>query len=132
MTAEQKQAIINHKIEQGWIDGNTPSPGFVLDGEGRAQPSSHLVAAVRASVVNEVSTVYDNTTVPLPPVLPLMEPPPSSVPPMVTTNTTNAGQCFGRSGTRVRASDVSTIASVTINGRNFQYPVFDSNGNRLL
>lgn len=134
LTAEQKQAIINLKVEQGWLDGNTPPPGFILDANGRAQPSSHLVAAVRASVVNEVSTSQNNdtndATVPLPPI-PTNMPPPSLVLPVVMTNASNADQNFGRPGNRVRSSDSSTIASVTINGRAHQGPVFDAQGNQI-
>ena len=133
LSPEQKQAIINLKVEQGWLDGNTPPPGFILDQNGRAQPSSHLVAAVRASVVNEVSTTANSNhsgPIPLPPVPAPMDPP-STIPPVVMTNATNTGQSFGRNGSCVRASDTSTISSVTINGRTFQGPIFDSNGNPI-
>ena len=131
-TREQKQTINNFKIEQGWIDGNTPPPGFQIDTNGRAKPSSHLVAAVRASVIDEVSTENEQ----LGPLVPLPPPPtnmaqPGVVPPVIMTQAQTAGQNFGRSGTRVRHSDTSTIASVTVNGRSIQGPVFDVNGNQI-
>ena len=133
-TREQRQKITELKVQQGWVDGNTPPHGFVLDSDGRPQPSNQLVAAVRASMIGEVSTTTmdqqeSTAIVPLPP-------PPSTsaggpVPPMVMTNPMNAGQSFGRAGSRVVSSNNSTIATVTVNGRSFSGPVFDGQGNRI-
>ena len=132
LSNDQKQAVQAKKIEAGWSDGNTPPPGFRLDESGRAVPNMSMVAALSASI-REVST--SNNTIPstslvaLPPAPTNYVPP---IPPIVTTNAQSAGQTFGRQGTRVRPSDTSTIASVTINGRRHEGPVFDINGNPVV
>ena len=109
------------------IDGNTPPAGFTVGENGRAVPSNHLINAIRASVVNEVSTSNQGETtsavIPLPPA-------PSGIPPIIMTPAQTAGQSFGRSGSRVAPSD-STLASVTVNVRPHVGPIFDSNGNRI-
>ena len=67
----------------------------------------------------------------------LPPPPPNNngapVPPIVTTNTSasSAGRGFGRQGTRQNNSDSSTIASVTVNGRQYNGPIYDANGNLI-
>ena len=132
LTREQKQAVQAKKIEAGWIDGNTPPPGFRLDNSGKAVPNMNMVAALSASI-REVSTTthapQSTALVPLPPA-PTQNVPP--IPPVVTTNAQSAGQTFGRQGTRARPSDASTIATVTINGRRHDGPVFDINGNPIV
>ena len=132
-TREQRQMITDLKVQQGWIDGNTPPPGFTLDADDRPQPSTHLISAIRASIIGEVQSTQQESSstaiVPLPP------PPSNSVggpiPPVVMTNPSSAGQSFGQAGTRITPTDNSTIATVTVNGRSITGPIFDSNGNRI-
>ena len=132
LSRDQKQLVQAKKIEAGWSDGNTPPPGFCLDENGRAVPNKSMVAALSASI-REVST--SNITTPstslvsLPPAPTTNAPP---IPPIVTTNAQSAGQTFGRQGSKVRPSDTSTIATVTINGRRHEGPVFDINGNPIV
>ena len=132
-TREQRQEITDLKVKTGWIDGNTPPPGFVLDNDGRPALSTHLVAAVRASMVGELRTTNDPndnvTALVAPPIPPTGMPPP--VPPVIMTQPLNAGHTFGRAGSRVRGSGASTIATVTINGRSYTGPVFDAQGNTI-
>ena len=131
LTQDQRKEVMNKKIEARWIDGSTPPPGYTLDSDGRAVMEQGLVNVIR-SQISSMNTEAGNTDnngglVALPP-------PPSQnapVPPIVTANTTasSAGGAFGRQGTRQRSSDSSTIASVTINGRSYNGPVYDVNGN---
>lgn len=65
-----------------------------------------------------------------------LPPPPSTsaggpVPPMVMTNSSTAGQSFGRAGTKVASTDNSTIANVTVNGRSYSGAIFDAQGNHI-
>ena len=127
LTREQQQSVHQKKADAGWVDGSTPPDGFKLDSEGKAVPNVSLVNAICASI-REISTT--NQLVPLPPTPTTLTPP---VPPIVTTNARTAGESFGRSGIRQRrADDNSTIASVTINGRPHNGPVFDASGNPLV
>ena len=95
-------------------------------------PHLNLVAALSRSI-REVSPT-NNTT----PSTSLVSLPPAPInnaahiSPVVTTNAQSAGQTFGRQGTKVKPSDTSTIASVTINGRPHLGPVFDINGNPIV
>ena len=107
------------------MDGNTPPPGFRFDQEGRVAPNINMVNALTASI-RQVNTAAQSI---LPPMPTTNNPP---VPPTVTTNALSAGQLFGRQGTRMRPSDASTIATVTINGRRHDDPVYDINGNPIL
>ena len=127
LTREQQASVHQKKAQDGWVDGKTPPEGFKLNYDGKSVPNVSLVNAINASIM-ELST--SSQQLPLPPT-PTNHLPP--VPPIVTTNARTAGQSFGRSGTRQRRSDdSSTIASVTINGRQHNGPVFDANGNPLL
>ena len=132
-TRDQRQAIVDLKVKEGWTDGNTPPSGFTIDKNEYAVPSNHLISAIRASMVSEASTSHQHdltsTMTPLPPIPPPREIPPG-VPPIVMTSAATAGQSFGRTGTRAAPSD-SSIASVTINGRTHVGPVFDSSGHRI-
>ena len=47
------------------------------------------------------------------------------------TTSTHAGVSFGRSGRRQSSTNNSTISSVTVNGKNYEVPVYDDRGNRL-
>ena len=68
-------------------------------------------------------------TVPLPP-QPVGTPPP--VPAIISTNASQAGSYFGRQGSRAPpSSDQSNISMISINGRSYNGPIFDTNGNRL-
>ena len=133
LTQEQRKEVMNKKLEARWIDGSTPPPGYTLDNEGRAVVEQGLVSVIQSQISTMAAANRGNTQggglVSLPP-------PPSNnntapVPPIVTTNTTalSAGRGFGRQGTRQNNSDSSTIASVTVNGRTYNGPIYDANGN---
>ena len=121
-------------MKAGWINDNTPPPGFILDNDGDPSLSTHLVVTVRASMMGEVNTDASNdpnatTMVTNLNTLPSGLPPP--VPQVVMTQPINAGNNFDRSGLRVQNSDASTIATVTVNGRNYTGPLFDAQGNQI-
>ena len=117
------------KAAAGWINGYTPPPGFTLDAKGFATPSTSLVSAVQAHI-SRTTTGGDATGAPLPPAVPFGTAPP--IPPVIETNPGQAGNAFGRRGSRQpTSSDNSTIGQVSINGRSFTGSVFDANGNRI-
>ena len=125
LSRQQKQQITDLKASQGWIDGNTPPPGFVLDSQGKPTVSTHIVSALQASIAN-------TNTITLPPP-PSEETPP--LPPVINTIASTAGQSFGRRGSRqppVSDSDSNSTASISIvNGRQIRSQVFDANRNQL-
>ena len=47
------------------------------------------------------------------------------------TTSKHAGVSYRRSGKRYSSTNNSTISSLTVNGRNYNGPVFDERGNRL-
>ena len=121
-TLEQKQAITALKAQKGWINANTPPPGFIInENTGFAVPNSSMVSALAASI----SQMNGNNNMQLPP--PPSDTPP--VPPHISTN--EAGSHFGRSGQRQPPSDNSSIGMVSINGQSYNGRVFDSNGRPL-
>lgn len=130
LSAQAKQQVMNLKVEQGWINGQTPPHGFVLDNNGFAKPSTHLVAAVQQSLIGQTSS-SNQTMIPLPPPPPANAPP---VPPVIDTAASHAGASFGRQGTRQAPTDqqsVGNVSMVSINGRSYSGAVFDARGNRL-
>ena len=74
----------------------------------------NMVAAISASIreVSSNNPTQSTSFVFLPPAPNNNTTP---IPPIVTTNAHSKGQTFSRQGTRVRPSDSSTIATVTIN-----------------
>jgi hypothetical protein len=130
LSIQQKQQVVDLKIQQGWINGQTPPHGFVLNNNGHAVPSTRLVSQVQQSLSGNQS--QGQSMVQLPP-----PPPPGrapTVPPVIDTNASQAGASFGRRGTRQNNNDnnsVSNISMVSINGQSYNGAVFDSNGNRL-
>ena len=128
LTKQQQMKIQQLKAEAGWINGYTPPPGFTLDDKGYAIPSSSLVSTLQAHISR--ATTQDSAFVPPPPMVPLGHAPP--IPPVINTNPSEAGAAFGRRGTRQPPpSGDSSIGQVSINGRTYNGPVFDSNGNRI-
>ena len=125
LTRQQKQQITELKVSQGWVDGNTPPPGFVLNSDGRATVSTHIAFAVQASIMNA-------NMIALPPA-PSEDHP--LVPFVINTTANTAGQSFGKRRTRQPpATDDATsfIASISIvNGRQYRGQVFDASGNPL-
>ena len=72
--------------------------------------------------------------------VPLPPPPTGSIlpapgiPPIIRTNPNQAGNTFGRSGSRNPVSDASAtsgVSMVSINGQNYTGAIFDANGRRL-
>ena len=49
----------------------------------------------------------------------------------VTVDSVHMGSTFGRTGKRYPPSNISTISSVTVNGKSYKGPIFDKRGNRL-
>lgn len=124
LTRQQKQQITELKVSQGWVDGNTPPPGFVLNSDGTPTVSTHIVSAVQASIMNA-------NMIALPPA-PSGDHPP--VPPVINTIASTAGQSFGRRGTRQPPAndDATSLASISIvNGRQYRGQVNDASGNPL-
>ena len=126
LTPDQKSAVQRLKIEAGWISGNTPPQGFHLNNEGLAEPSHSIISAIQSVIGQTTATPF--TPPPLPPApIPNSQPP---ILPVINTLATQAGQSFGRHGTRV-TSDNSTNSQVLINGVPYGNPIFNSNGNRI-
>lgn len=123
MSSQQKRQVSDLKGAAGWINGYTPPAGFVIDTNGYATPSTHVISAVQQ---------MQHLPPPPPPgTLPLQPPP---VPAIINTNALQAGSSFGRQGSRTPlASDQSqsNISMISINGRSYSGPIFDTNGNRL-
>lgn len=137
LTPQQKQSIQELKASEGWVNGQTPPPGCVIDQHGYATASNVLVSAVAQSIGAATSNA-NSMVPPLPPApSPTSVPPPArnnSIPPVIQTNASTAGSSFGRPGVRSTPGDdnsVSQVSMVSINGRNYNGPVFDSNGQRL-
>jgi hypothetical protein len=117
------------KIANGWINQLTPPPnGYYIDEQGvaRKRQTTRNVALVDSDT--------DNFNMPPPP---NHDTPP--IPPTITTDPNAAGAAFSRtrsrqSGTGDQQSVSSTIATVTVNGRNYiasNNPLFDANGRRM-
>ena len=114
------------------IDGYTPPPGFQINKvTGEAKPNNQLVSTIRAatrSLIQQNSTYDGNDTN-------LRSPPPAMIGhshrTISDTTSTHAGVSFGRSGRRQSSTNNSTISSVTVNGKNYDEPVYDDRGNRL-
>ena len=125
-------------MDAGWKDGRTPPDGFVLNGDGYAIPSPSIISAVQSHFglhtigqFQQVSTPGSAILPPPPPPRPPAAPTPTpgtapGVPATITTN--NAGQAFGSSASR---GDGSVSVVSTVNGRSYNGPVYDSNGNRI-
>ena len=113
------------KTAAGWVNGYTPPPGFTIDDKGFATPSTSLVSAVQA----HISSTITAGDFPLPPAVPFGTAPP--IPPVIDTNPNQAGAAFGRRGSRQPPSGDASIGQVSINGRSYNGPVYDSNGNRI-
>ena len=129
LTPQQKEAVVQAKMNAGWINAYTPPQGFALDENGKPNRSNSLVSVVQ-SVIGQVS--HQNYTI-APPVPPLLALPPVIETAMITTPPAQAGHVFGRTGQR--RSDASSISSVTgaritVNGQ-LVPEAFDCNGNPL-
>ena len=132
LTANQKSQILALKKKNGWIDGYTPPPGFQINKvTGETEPNNQLVSTIRAatsSVIQQNSTHDANDTN-------LKSPSPTMIGhshrTISDTTSTHAGVSFGRSGRRQSSTNNSTISSVTVNGRNYDGPVYDERDNRL-
>ena len=131
LSIQQKQQVVDLKAQQGWINGQTPPHGFVLNNNGNAVPSTRLISQVQQSISGNQS--QGQSMIQLPP-----PPPPGrapTIPPIIDTNASQAGATFGRRGTRQQNhhdnNSVSNISMVSINGQSYSGAVYDSNGNRL-
>lgn len=135
LTNEQKTAVQNLKVADGWVDSQTPPHGFVLDPNGYAVPNTRLVSAVTAMLAPtatvDASTIASNPAEAY--AAPIVPPGP---PPIIHTNASQAGNSFGRHGSASRAQVSATrtqapVSRVSINGQAYAGPVFDAQGNRL-
>ena len=117
------------KSSEGWINGYTPPPGFVLDDRGFATPSNNIIAAVQRTIgaTQTFDSNRSHAIVPLPPPAATDVP----VPPIIETNPNRAGASFGRAGSRTRGDDQSSVSMVSINGRAYNGHVYDARGNRI-
>ena len=94
----QRLQVQNLKIEQGQINGRAPPHGFVLE-NGVAQPSARLVAAAQQSLSGQTTSGAPNMMQLPPP--PQTDLPP--VPPVIDTNSTQAGATFVSLSVELRA-----------------------------
>ena len=132
LTPNQNSQIHELKLNNGWLDGRNPPPGFQINHQtGRAKPNTQMVSAIRAATSN---TSYHNNSqsqsrvefAPLPHVIEG-----STIGASVEGSPTPLGTSFGQSGRRHTPSSNSTVSSVTLNGRSYHGPVFDDKGNKL-
>ena len=86
---QAKQQVVTLKSEQGWINGQTPLHGFVLDNSGFAKPSSHLVSVVQQFTAQTPSLNQHMIQLPSRP-----QGDQHPVPPVIDTKTSNAGTSF--------------------------------------
>jgi hypothetical protein len=127
LSSQQKRQVSDLKGAAGWINGYTPPAGFVIDTNGYETPSTHVISAMQP---------IQHVPPPPPPqhnfgVVPL---PPPPVPAIINTNALQAGTSFGRQGSRAPPTSdqsQSNISMISINGRSYSGPIFDTNGNRL-
>ena len=127
LSSQQKRQVSDLKGAAGWINGYTPPAGFVIDANGYATPSTHIISAVQQMqhIPATIPPQHNVGMIPLPP-------PP--IPAIIKTNPLQAGTSFGRQSSRAPpASDQSqsNISMISINGRSYSGPIFDNNGNRL-
>ena len=134
LTREQQQAVQQLKAAKGWINGFTPPAGFVIGQNGYPTPSESMVAAIQSVVGNTNTDTSTGAMVPLPPPPTGSILPAPGIPPVIRTNPNQAGNTFGRSGSRNPVSDASAtsgVSMVSINGQNYTGAIFDANGRRL-
>ena len=118
LSYDQKQAVIQAKATAGWIDGNTPPSGYVINATGLAEPSPSMISAVQ-SIIG--TSHFDQSPAPLivPPGLPPQQHQQSTVPPIVHTPASTAGTSFGRKGNRrAQGSVVSDMSQSQQQGQN--------------
>ena len=101
LTPNQKSQIHELKLNNGWLDGRTPPPGFQINHQtGRVEPNTQMVSAIRTATSN---TSYHNNNLsqsrvvfaPLPHVIEG-----STIGVSVEGSPTPSGTSFGRSGRR--------------------------------
>ena len=127
----QRQAVMDLKARDGWINGQTPPSGCTLDQHGYAVASTTLVAAIQRSIA---AASTSSALPPAPSPTPVSAPsnaPNNLVPPVINTSASTAGRSFGRQGTRVPSDSVSQISQVSINGQSYSGPIYDANQNRI-
>jgi hypothetical protein len=134
LTYTQKKQVMDLKTTQGWIDQTTPPPGFTIDANtGHAIPSNAFISAVRTAQIgnmNQQPPPMFGAPPSIAPPPPFINIPPPPLPPRPPTDSTQAGSRFGRTGSRTNnGNDNASISAVTINGRQYDGPVFDQHGN---
>ena len=80
-----------------------------------------MVSAIQSIICNTNTDSTNGSIVPLPPQPTKSIPPTPNIPPVICTGPSQAGNTFGRSGTRHPISDstvVSGVSMVSINGVN--------------
>ena len=129
--------VTQHKINNGWQSNTLPPVLFTID-----QLTGYVIReGPDPRQINQVGTAfgYHQPTLPPPPRNNIPPPPPSTTPPSqnqvpgtIQVSAGSAGDAFGQSSTPSSTSDQpSVISRVTIDGRLFNGPVFDANGNRI-
>jgi len=135
MTRLQKSAVLQHKLNHGWISGDTPPHGYTLDSDGNPVLNGQ---SAQASIA-QMNSHLPPYGYPPPPSqnfqsqLPPSQPSPNNVPALISTNPGGDGTSFGRQGIIVpsNASTTSSNSSASIAGRAYTGIEYDSNGNRL-
>ena len=133
-TPSQKREVSQLKTANGWLNANTPPPGFVIDqSSGFPVPSQTTLAAMNSSVMIANANMQHTPALPPPPMINVPPPPPPyngsmSIGPSRASTPTRAGENFGRSGSRT--SNVS-VNAVSINGQPYSGQVYDKYGNPL-
>ena len=135
-TPYQKREVSQLKTSLGWINANTPPPGYIIDNSnGYAVPAQAAIAALRSNVtIANTNTSMAGSVIPIPPPPPLPPPPPIvNVPSPHRNNvspTNNVGAHFSRSGSRSSVAS-ATVNTVSINGQPYSGQVYDQYGNPL-
>ena len=123
---------MNMKLHNRFIDVNTLPAGSHIDQKtGKAVPTMNLVLAIQVNI-HEVVKTGDTNGVHMVLIPPSSSDNQSPVTSILNNNPSKYSQFFGRSGSRTHpAPSDSIVASVSINGRSYCGPEFDSNGNQL-
>ena len=115
------------KTLSGLLDGFIPPSGFTLNEKLCYLISDSLVSAIKTNIRNTNS----NSTSGLFP-LPQVHVTTPHIIPIVTNDAKSFGQYFFIIGTHQQiCSDSRSIASISINGRLYQGPLFNANGHKI-
>ena len=123
---------MNMKLGNLWVDGNTPPEGYHISQKNR-KPflNMNFVSDIQAHI-NEFSTIGGANIAHMAPLLPASSGTQYPVPSIVNNNPLISGQSFEMSIYLTCPSPIdASVTSVSINGRAYYGPAFESTSNLL-